>query len=203
MPTRKFISDKKIFPFTFMLIASIILVMLLAPSDEVRAEEEIIEFADRDLDERVREVIDKKESPIRPEDVKDIETLDISGSFIESLEGIEYLNNLLELNASSNQIENLEPIAELDRLVKVDLSFNEIEDISPLTEMSDIEEINLRENKIEDITPLEGEKFFAEGALLDLRLNNIDITDFDFLYLVANLEDEGLELKFDPQDLTS
>ena len=203
MPTRKFISDKKISATIFVLIASIILVMLLAPSDEVRAAEEIIEFADRDLDERVREVIDKKESPIRPEDVKDIETLDISNSYIESLAGIEHFKNLSEVDVSLNRLEDIKPLTELEELTKINLFSNQITDISPVTEMSEIIKIDIRRNDIETIAPLEGEDFYAEGALLDLRLNNIDITDFDFLYLVANLEDEGLELKFDPQDLTS
>ena len=200
MRTGEFTSYYKITITSFVLIVSLTLGMLAVSSGEVMAEDDIIEFACEELEAEIREIIDEEEGPIRPEDVKDIETLDISDSFIESLAGIEHFKNLSEINARFNRIEDISPLAELDRLTKINLFSNQISDISPVSEMTGIKEIDIRRNDIETIATLEGGDFYAEGALLDLRFNDIDITDFDFLYLAGNMEDEGLEVKFDPQD---
>jgi len=200
MPTRKFTSDQKVSVSTFLLITCFILAVLLASTGELKAEDDIIEFACEELEAEVREIIDIEEGPIRAEDVKDIESLDVSNSFVESLAGIEHFKNLSEINARFNRIEDISPLTELYRLTKINLFSNQISDISPVSEMTGIEEIDIRRNDIETIATLEGEDFHAEGALLDLRYNDIDITDFDFLYLAGNMEDEGLEVKFDPQN---
>jgi internalin A len=125
--------------------------------------------------------------------VDEITYLDASYANIESLEGIEALENLEHLTLSSNMIQDLTPLSELKNLKLVDIQNNRVTDLSPLKDLSSLEVLLIRNNPIESVEVIEN--LFA----------NLKTTDF---LVNINFEDENLEalvrelLALDKEQLT-
>ena len=104
--------------------------------------DEVIVFADSDLENLVREAINKLEGDIYPFDVADLTTLDACVSeleiTIEDLSGIEYLVNLRYLGLRSCGISDITPLTNLTNLTSLVLLSNEISDISSLEGLTNL-----------------------------------------------------------------
>lgn len=174
--------------------------------------DEVIEFEDNKLEQAIREAIEKMEGDLLIDDVINLKELNASGRGIVSLEGIEYLQNLTNLNLGydgatldRNFIEDLSPLANLSKLKELYLGSNEISNLTPLNNLIDIEILDLFDNKIvtidalenlvglksleisnnqlEDIKPLQN-----LTSLETLRLRNNQLTEIDDLADLTNLK---------------
>ncbi len=148
---------------------------------------EIIIFADSDLENLVREAIDKLQGDIYPSDVADLTVLEACGGdlgiTLEDLSGLEYLVNLTELKLGSCGITDISPIAELTKLVSIKLSNNDISDLTALANLTNLEIFVAGENSISDITPLAG---LTNLVMIKLGYNE-EISDLTPLAQLTNL----------------
>ena len=104
---------------------------------------------------------------------------------VQSLEGIQYLNNLSELKMSNQEIQDISILADLTQLYYVDLSYNPIADASPLANTGPISYLNLSGTLISNLD-------FLTSALYDylaaLYIANTQISDITALQpFLANL----------------
>lgn len=82
--------------------------------------------------------------------------LDLSRGSIESIEGLQYAQNLEKLELYINNIVDLSPLAGLTDLRHLSLHYNQIVDLSPLAGLTNLSTLLLSENQIVDISPLAG-----------------------------------------------
>lgn len=112
-----------------------------------------VKFKDKNLENLIREMINKPTGPIYVNDVEGITMLIANGENIKSIYGIEYLVNLDSLYLDANEIEDIRPISNLVYLQKLGLSHNKIIDIEPLRDMN-LKYLALGDNKIKDYSPI-------------------------------------------------
>jgi Leucine-rich repeat (LRR) protein len=111
-------------------------------------------FEDPNLEQVVREDIDKPTGLLYKADLEGITILDASEREIESLDGIQYIKNLQKLNFSSNQVSDISPLANLTNLEVLVFSGNQVSDISPLANLTILEQLQFHKNQVSDISPL-------------------------------------------------
>ena len=166
---------------------------------EETEEDKIIEFEDPNLEEAVREEINKPEGDIHLSDVLSIKELEANEKGIGNITDLEYLTNLESLLLNSNNIEDITALENLNNLEYLMLGNNNIEDISALenlktletlglygnnikeltslVNLTNLEWLNLHHNKIEDITPLVNNQGFGSGDYINLLYNYLDLTE--------------------------
>ena len=89
-------------------------------------------FADEKLEAAVREELGKPEGPLTRAVIRELTSLDASGTAIEHLSGLGSAVNLTELSLNSNQITDVSPLASLTNLTRLRLYGNQISDVGPL-----------------------------------------------------------------------
>ena len=163
-----------------------------------KAEQEVI-FPDSNLEEAIREAIDKPEGPIYTTDLEGLTELEPGGRDITDLTGLEYCINMEHLWFPVNQISDLSPLSDLASLKKLNLFHNQISDLSPLSELTNLEVLHLGLNQISDLTPL--------SDLTDLEcleLSHNQISDIKPLVDSPGLsEGDNVNLKDNPLSTTS
>ena len=150
----------------------------------------IVNFSDEQLEQLVREMLERPTKPIYKTDLKPIMHLDLSGLGIGSIEGLRYFSNLTELNLDDNYIEEIYDITDLTKLTSLSLKNNLVSDLSPLAAMQNLRELDIRNNKILDVEPL---KRLTNLERLNLRDNYIksidslsDLKGLEYLNLHSN-----------------
>ncbi|MBN2795043.1 MAG: leucine-rich repeat domain-containing protein [Clostridia bacterium] len=131
----------------------------------------IVYFQDNNLDLAIRNQLNKPEGVITKSDLKSIKSLNVSNNGIESLDGIELLENLVELNIGYNNVKDLSPIKTLSQLKILKANNNEIENLSVLKYITELQIIDLKDNlitSIEALTYLNNlEYLLLEGNVID------------------------------------
>jgi len=142
-----------------LIVMIIPLYCLTAAADDMS--DEIIEFADENLENRVRDVIDKPEGNLYLDDVINTRALHFDryypGHRLNSFEGIENLKNLEKLVFAGYDIDDLSPLTELNNLKSLEFGAWEptfIEDLSPLGKLQSLEKLNIGANITSDISPV-------------------------------------------------
>jgi len=115
----------------------------------------VVEFEDPNLEQVVREAINKPEGPIYLSDVMEITTLDARGREIKSLKGIQHLQNLWLLYLGHNQVSDISPLQNLINLETLGFPANQVTDISVLENLINLEELYFSANQVSDISVLE------------------------------------------------
>ena len=110
---------------------------------------------------------------------ENVKFLDLSGRYIQSLDGIQHLENLTKLVIDDNEISDLTPLASLTKLRYLDVRDHNIDDISALSML------DVRDNMISDLTPI---------RRLDISYNNME----DISALFALKKPETLNLSGTP-----
>jgi len=87
--------------------------------------------------------------------VGQVHTVVCSGKGVQTLEGVQQLENLKNLNLSHNQISDLSPLS-ASSLEVLYATNNEIADIQALAGMASLKEVSLRKNNLQDASPLYG-----------------------------------------------
>jgi len=140
-------------------------------------------FKDENLEQAVRDKINKPTGDIYKTDVKDVVSLDASDRDIKDISGIEDLTNLQTFDLSHNQISDISVLNCLTDLETLNLSYNEINDISKLRGLSNLQTLNLNNNQISDISAIQG-----LNNLKALNLSNNKISDISALKGLTNLQ---------------
>ena len=166
------------------LLMAIVLVSLLAmvlPASVATADE-IVDIPDANLEDAIRDALNKPFGDIYDTELATLTTLQATGREIGNLTGLEYCTNLTTLWLSVNQINNTVPLSNLDNLANLYLSFNEISDVSALSSLTSLTTLDLRDNKISDISALSG-----LTSLTELHLSKNQISDVSVLSGLTNL----------------
>jgi len=186
---------------TGLMVMTVVLLFLTGCPDMFDKDKEIA-FEDPNLETAVRETIGKHDGPLYESDVQGITQLVARERSIESLEGIQYLRSLQELNLGSpggsdtpNKISDISRLAALHQLKKLNLNSNKVEDISALANLPDLEELRMWFNKVSDISALSG---LAKLRILDLGDNGVQ--SISALSGLTNLE--RLSFSGEVSDLT-
>lgn len=143
--------------YSFFNLASLILLLLsifLLVFIFQKEESTVVDFEDPGLEQAVRAAIDQEEGSIEKNELDLLQELDAAGYGIESLEGIENLLELSELNLEDNQVKSLSPLQSLTKLQRLNLRNNQITDLQEV-DFEDIlylniEELNLHHNVVRD-----------------------------------------------------
>ncbi|EAD9035941.1 LPXTG cell wall anchor domain-containing protein [Listeria monocytogenes] len=101
------------------------------------------------------------------------------GKGIESIDGLQYLNNLEVMLVGANKIHDYRPLSGLSKLQEMDLSDNEISDISSLSKLTSLTRLNLYNNQISDIDAL--------SELTNLQSLWIGINQISNINVLSNL----------------
>jgi Leucine-rich repeat (LRR) protein len=92
---------------------------------------------------------------IEGKSIDEITNLDASFATIESLVGIERLENLEVLTVTNNMISDLSPLVSLEHLRLLDIQNNRVKDLSPLMSLSNLEILFIRNNPVDSIETIE------------------------------------------------
>jgi Leucine-rich repeat (LRR) protein len=130
----------------------------------------VVTFADSNLEDVIRATISKPTGDIHRTDLEALTFLDANGLEIDSLRGLEYCTNLVQVFLNFNSVSDIGPLAGLTKLLDVQFAGNDIVDISPMAGLLNVQRFNLAGNSISDISALSG--LFALH-LMSLDNNNI------------------------------
>lgn len=105
---------------------------------------------------------------------------------VETLTGLEYAENLRELDLGDNNlIKDLSPLQGLVNLRELMLNDNNITNIEPLANMAALEVLNLIGNQVEDITVLSSLGNLTQVGLTDNNIHDIQpLSNLDRLFVI-------------------
>lgn len=86
--------------------------------------------------------------------LEDIDEFELSSSYINDLDGVQFCIHAKTLDVSGNMIVDLSPLNGLHGLEELNLADNLIYDIDALSNLVHLKSVNLSGNRIEDISPL-------------------------------------------------
>ncbi|RKA37456.1 Internalin-A [Listeria monocytogenes] len=112
-------------------------------------------------------------------DLDGITTLSAFGTGVTTIEGVQYLNNLIGLELKDNQITDLTPLKNLTKITELELSGNPLKNVSAIAGLQSIKTLDLTSTQITDVTPLAG--------LSNLQFLSFGSTQVSDLTPLANL----------------
>jgi Leucine-rich repeat (LRR) protein len=109
----------------------------------------------------------------------------------------EELAGLTELTANYANITNLSGIEHCPNLIKLDLAYNYLTDLSPLAALVNLTTLDLSRNQIGDVAPLLGNSSLGEGDQVDLKNNNLDLSEnSENMADIRQLEGRGVKVYY-------
>ena len=122
---------------------------------------------------------------------EELRVLCLHGNSINSLEGLERLRQLVQLNASSNDIADIRPLQHLTNLTSLNLASNKVQSLHSLSSLSRLERLTAPHNFISTLTSLQpGGGLPHALATLDLHNNMLSsLQDLATLRAFSNLKD--------------
>jgi Leucine-rich repeat (LRR) protein len=84
----------------------------------------------------------------------DFEEFELSDSYINDLDGVQFCVYALSIDVSNNQISDLTPLIGLKRLEELNLSYNQIGYVDVLAYLKNLKVLDLSNNFLDDISPL-------------------------------------------------
>ncbi len=103
---------------------------------------------DKMLAETIARSLHKDKADITADDLKSIKEIHARGMDIQTLDGLEYCENLSYLDLSGNRIEVLNALHDLRNLEVIDLSKNLLRDITALHDFRNLKRLNLSRNNL-------------------------------------------------------
>ncbi len=175
--------------FCRILVCGLIFCMLLSaiPAGVVAANG-AVSFPDTNLENAVRDALDKLEGDITADDMAGLVFLDADDKDIGDLTGLEHAVNLRSLDLESNEIDDLNPLANLTNLRSLDLDSNQVSDLGPLANLTNLRSLDLDSNQVSDLGPI--------ANLTNLRSLDLDsnqVSDLEPLANLTNLRDLDLD----------
>jgi len=180
-----------------------------------------ISFQDQNLENKIRQKINKPTGQLYLSDVDTITVLDLKDADILSIDGLEYCTSIETIDLSSNYIidvsclsglttlqslnfhnsmiiSDISPLSELTNLMYLDLYDNNISDISPLSELTNLMYLDLYDNLISDISPLTELINLTE---LNVRYNRV--TDISALSNLTKIEELDISENFQISNISA
>ena len=160
-----------------------------------------IVFTDANLEDVVRQALDRLQGRLTPEDVASLTRISASGKTIHSLAGLEHFTALKKLDLKDNQIADITPLATLAEVDSLALQDNQIVDVTPLTGLTGLSWLELGNNLIEDVAPLVANTGLGEGDHVNLENNPLSAQALS--EQIPALQARGVEVEYtiaDEQD---
>ena len=132
-----------------------------------------IRFPDKNLEESIRQIINKPSGDIYDDEVRNIKRLDINQKNITKLQGIEHLTGLKTLYLMSNKISDIGPVSKLENLEELNLSYNKIADIGGLRNLTKLTDLYLDDNKIKEVYSLGGLHNLESLRMADNQIDDV------------------------------
>jgi Leucine-rich repeat (LRR) protein len=104
-----------------------------------------IDFADPNLEYNLNLLLDIPD-PLSKDDLKNIQSMQLSYRMITRLDGINQASSLKTLYLDNNQITELSPLASLNQLTHIYLKNNDITDLTPLVGLPNLRYLDIRQN---------------------------------------------------------
>ena len=142
-----------------------------------------VAFPDTSFLKLIRDTTGIFYAPIYKEDLYDIEVIDGYFNQIFDIRGVEWFENLINLDLNYNEITDISGLASLTNLQILMLKWNNIIDISALSFLTNLQTLDLHDNDITDISTLSS---LTSLRTLDLGYNYI--TDISALSSLTNLQ---------------
>ncbi len=153
-------------------------------------EPSVITFADANFETLIHEALDKPTGDIAPDELEAITSLTGTWRDIEDISGIEYCDNLTDLDLGYNKIVNIDEIDKLTSLFTLNLKNNLINDITALKDLGKLEVINLWGNRIQNINSLASLTFVEDLNISENQISDISalsgMTKMLYLWLANN-----------------
>ncbi|MDP2323893.1 MAG: leucine-rich repeat domain-containing protein, partial [Gammaproteobacteria bacterium] len=150
-------------------------------------------FPDPNLEQAVRDAIDKPSGAIEFSDLEGVTSLDGSGYGIQDLTGLEQLADLTDLRLNNNSISDLSPVAYLTGLTHLELSNVNPSGIAALGSLTNLTFLDLSENGITDVGDLAG-----LDSLESLDLSGNDLSELQSFVDAGILAGGTLDLTGNP-----
>ncbi|MBK1963329.1 leucine-rich repeat protein [Listeria ivanovii subsp. londoniensis] len=111
-------------------------------------------FPDANLAKVMKKYLKKKHvtEVVSQIELDKLEEVQANDKDIQSIEGLQYLPNLIILHLADNQISDIRPLEHATHLIELCLDSNELTDISPLAKLKELEMLSITNNKVRDIT---------------------------------------------------
>ncbi len=130
-------------------------------------------------DDALRSVIARtlrvKEDELTEDMMKELVHLEVQDHEIETLEGLQYAENLETLNASNNKLQTLDPIKDLHNLVCLNVSRNQLRDLQALHGFRQLKKLNISRNNLYTMD------ISSVAAMIDLEVLNLSKAKVDSL----------------------
>ncbi|MCX0357231.1 DUF5011 domain-containing protein [Clostridium perfringens] len=140
-------------------------------TDTISENSEIVNIPDINLKHALNEALyQSADSNITKKQLNSLNKLRLHNKNIENLDGIQYCENLSDLDISYNKITDISSLSSLTKLNNLNLESNSVIDINPLKNLKSLKRLNLRFNKVSDISSLSNLSLLEN---LDLSYNNI------------------------------
>jgi internalin A len=107
---------------------------------------------------------------------------------MQSLQGVELLENLASLDLRNNRISDLTPLTGLARLGQLTLTNNEVGDLAPLATLPVLGDLGLSGNRITDLGPLSGVSSLRLLGLADNRITDLGPLGSGYLSSLVELD---------------
>ncbi|EPN3919149.1 leucine-rich repeat domain-containing protein [Listeria monocytogenes] len=142
-------------------------------------------FTDPVVADNVKTLLEKEDvtDEVTQTDLDSITQLSAKSAGITTIEGMQYLTNLSELELTDNQITDVSPLANLTKITELGLSGNPLKDVSALAGLKSLKMLHLIYTDITDVTSLAG-----LTNLQELNLDINQITDISPLAALTNLQ---------------
>jgi Leucine-rich repeat (LRR) protein len=150
-------------------------------------EDYLIEFEDPNLEQVVRETINKLSGLLYLSDVIGITTLNAYDREIISLGGIHHLQSLQVLGFRDNQVSDISPLSNLINLQGLSFDNNQVSDISVLSNLTNLSGLYFDNNQVSDISVLSN-----LTSLQALYFDHNQVSDISPLSNLINLQGLGL-----------
>ena len=138
------------FTFSRFLVLAVAAVSLIP-----QASAQVVEIPDPNLRQAITGALElPANTPITQQETLQLMTLDIRGSSIANLTGLEYATNLEVLYSMNNQITDISPLANLTNLTYLYLGDNALQTIEPLAGLINLRVLDLYNTGVTDITSL-------------------------------------------------
>lgn len=134
-----------------------------------------INFLDKALDKRIRQIINKPIGDIYEGDVSNIKSLGIYDKtmIVASLEGVQYLKGLKSIViVPASDLSDIKPLANLLNLTEISLVNKKINDLLPLKKLINLEKLEVGGNPITDIKVLKSLKKLKSSQYLTITSDN-------------------------------
>ena len=140
-----------VFPSSRFLILAVVAILLITTT----AFAQVVDIPDPNLRGAITEALElPANTPITQQEILQLMTLDIRGSSIANLTGLESAANLEVLYSMNNQITDISPLADLTNLTHLYLGDNALQTIEPLAGLINLRVLDLYNTGVKDITPL-------------------------------------------------